>query len=178
MYTCERLVGCQAAIAGKPGSHNGLVYTCERLVGCQAAIAGKPGSHSWTVYICGRWVGCQAAIAGKPGSHSWTVYICGRLVGCQAAIAGKPGSHSWTVYICGRLAGCQAAKVKRSQPSAAPKAGRISRPTSHFPSTARYPRAACSRAAPLRAAHRPCGSWHPGPPGACEWPATIPRYCC
>ncbi len=28
MYTCKRLVGCQAAIAGKPGSHNGLVYTC------------------------------------------------------------------------------------------------------------------------------------------------------
>ena len=33
------------------------MYTCRRLVGYQAVIAGKPGSHSWAVYICGRWVG-------------------------------------------------------------------------------------------------------------------------
>jgi hypothetical protein len=41
MYTSKRLVGCQAAIASKLGSHNGFGYIRKRQAGCQAAFAGK-----------------------------------------------------------------------------------------------------------------------------------------
>ncbi len=50
------------------------MYTCKRLVGCQAAIAGKPGSHSWTVYICERWVGCQGQKIAAFGSSEGRAY--------------------------------------------------------------------------------------------------------
>ena len=46
MYTSKRLVGCQAAIASKLGSHSGSVYIRERQVGCQAALAGKLPQNS------------------------------------------------------------------------------------------------------------------------------------
>ena len=45
MYTRKRLVGCQAAIASKLGSHSGFGYIRKRQVGCQAAIASKLGSY-------------------------------------------------------------------------------------------------------------------------------------
>ena len=104
---CWRLVGCQAAFAGKPAPTVGLGAGSWRLVGCQAAIAGKPaptvglGAGSW------RLVGCQAAFAGKPaptvglGAGSW------RLVGCQAAFASKLAptvDWVWAVGV-GRLGG-------------------------------------------------------------------------
>jgi hypothetical protein len=41
MYTIKRLVGCQAAFAGKLGSHKGSVYIREKQAGCQAAFASK-----------------------------------------------------------------------------------------------------------------------------------------
>src|SRR5438128_2604992 len=50
-------------------SHSGLVYICERQVGCQAAIAGKPAP---TVKLCtsaGDGSACQAAIASKLSSY-------------------------------------------------------------------------------------------------------------
>jgi hypothetical protein len=36
------MVGCQAAIAGKLGSHSLIRAHPKKMVGCQAAIAGKP----------------------------------------------------------------------------------------------------------------------------------------
>jgi hypothetical protein len=58
------LVGCQAAIAGKPAP-TGSKYIRQIQVGCQAAIAGKP-APTGSKYIRQIQVGCQAAIAGKP----------------------------------------------------------------------------------------------------------------
>ncbi len=39
--TCRRLVGCQAAFAGKPRSYSGMWVPEKRLVGCQAAFASR-----------------------------------------------------------------------------------------------------------------------------------------
>ena len=47
MYTSKRLVGCQAAIASKLGSHNGSGYIRESQGGCQAAIASKLAPTFW-----------------------------------------------------------------------------------------------------------------------------------
>ena len=41
MYTRRRLVGCQAAIASKLGSHIGSVYIGRSQAGCKAALANK-----------------------------------------------------------------------------------------------------------------------------------------
>jgi len=151
------------------------MYTCRRLVGYQAAIASRLAP---TVDWCTS-AGDGSAI--RPSSRASPAPTVGPCTSAGDGSAVRPSSRASpapTVGLCTSARGWSAAKVKRSQPSAAPKAGGISRPTSRFPSTARYPRAACSRAAPLRAVHRPCGSWHPGPPGACGWPATILRCCC
>ncbi len=44
-YICQRLVGCQAAFAGKPRSYSGMWVPEKRLVGRQAAFAGKPRAY-------------------------------------------------------------------------------------------------------------------------------------
>jgi hypothetical protein len=46
-----------------------MIYICKKLVGCQAAFAGKPRSYSGTMHVCKKLVGCQAAFAGKPRSY-------------------------------------------------------------------------------------------------------------
>jgi hypothetical protein len=108
----ERLVGWQAAIAGKPAPTVGLGTSgrdwsavrppsrasslpqgigCiwERLVGCQAAIAGRPAP------TVGLGASGRDWLAGRPPSLASSLpqgigCIWERLVGWQAAIAGKP----------------------------------------------------------------------------------------
>jgi hypothetical protein len=43
MYTSNNLTANQAAIASKLGSHSLPRAHPKKMVGCQAAIAGKPG---------------------------------------------------------------------------------------------------------------------------------------
>ena len=64
-YIWERLVGWQAAIAGRPALTAGL--------GASGRVGWLSGRHRW-----------------QASSHSWIGCIWERLVGCQAAIAGRP----------------------------------------------------------------------------------------
>jgi hypothetical protein len=64
------------------------MYICEMLVGCQAAIAGKPAPTGFGVHLqeMGRLSGRQS---WQASFHRDLMYICEMLVGYQAAIAGR-----------------------------------------------------------------------------------------
>jgi hypothetical protein len=107
----------------------GLVYTCKKLVGWQAAFAGKPAPTGFGVHLqeIGRLAGrlrwqasshrvwCTPArdwsVGGPPSPAGQLpqglVYICKKLVGWQAAFAGKPAPTGFGVHLreIGRLAG-------------------------------------------------------------------------
>jgi hypothetical protein len=105
------------------------VYICRRLVGCQAAIAGRPaptvdrvhlketgrlsGRHRWQARSHrGPSTPERDWSAVRPPSLAdqlpqWTGYTRKRLVSFQAAIAGRPGPTGDRVHLkeTGRLAG-------------------------------------------------------------------------
>ena len=137
---CQRLVGWQAAFAGKPASTGdwwtsasdwsavrppsrasplpqGIGVICQRLVGWQAAFAGKPAPTGdwWTSasdWSAGRPPSRASSLPQRIGGHLPAI---GRLAG---RLRGQARSHRGLVDICQRLVGWQAAKVKikRSQP--------------------------------------------------------------
>ncbi len=121
-YIWKRLVGCQAAIAGKPCFYrNGYIW--KRLVGCQAAIASRlaptigpgPSVRDWLA------VRPPSLASQAPTGNG---YIWKRLVGCQAAIAGKPSSYREWVHLeeIGRLSGRHRWQAKLLQGMSTPAA--------------------------------------------------------
>jgi hypothetical protein len=84
-----RLVGSQAAIAGKPAPTVDWVYS----VGDWSAV----GRHRWQA-SSHSWIECRQLEVGRLSgrlreqarSHSGLGVFSERLVGCQAAIAGRP----------------------------------------------------------------------------------------
>jgi hypothetical protein len=107
MHVCKRLVGCQAAFAGKLRSYSGTMHVCKKLVGWQAAFAGKPRSYS------GMGVPARDWSAVRPPSRAGlapTVERCTSASDCSAVRPPSRASLAPTVewvYLqeIGRLSG-------------------------------------------------------------------------
>jgi hypothetical protein len=105
------LVGCQAAIAGKPAPTVGSGVFSQKLVGCQAAIAGKPAPQWDRVSSVRNWsagrppslasqflhgTGCfQSEIGRLSGRLRWQASSHSGI-GChQLEIGRLSGRHRW-----------------------------------------------------------------------------------
>ncbi|AHZ72855.1 hypothetical protein OU5_5776 [Pseudomonas mandelii JR-1] len=95
--TCKRMVGCQAAFAGKPRSYSGMGVPAKDW------SAGRPPSRA-SLAPTVEWEYLQnngrlsGRLRGQASLLQWDGCTCKRLVGCQAAFAGKPRSYKGSVY--------------------------------------------------------------------------------
>ncbi|MDQ0980490.1 hypothetical protein QFZ45_003668 [Pseudomonas synxantha] len=137
------LVGCQAAIGGKPPPTLGPRPSVKYWSAVRPPSGASPLPHlgrdhqSNTGRLSGRH-------RGQAPSHTWAETISQILVGCQAAIGGKPPptlgprpsvkywsavrppsgaspSHTWAETISQILVGCQAAIGGKPPPTLGPR---------------------------------------------------------